>query len=156
MRDAADAPWDVRARRRHFDATGWPGADALALRAFLAAEAERPGMELIWLAPALHPLDRPSSFAEVTLVPRSLDDIHAQPVQDSEFDPASARRVGLWWTGVAPLRGRDLAAATRTFQLRGGTIVGWSPDDPLLDRPESRIVAPHISAARFPARGAFP
>jgi hypothetical protein len=153
---AAEAPWDVRARRRRFDATGWPAADALALRAFLAAQAERPGMELIWLAPPLHPQDRPSSIAEVTLVPRALGDTTAMEVQDPRLDAASARRVGLWWTGIGPLRGRDLAMAMRTFQLRGGTIVGWSPDDPLLDRPGSRVVAPHVSAARHPQRGTSP
>lgn len=154
---AADMPWDVLARRRGFDTSSLPPDDALALRAFDAVSAERPWSELVWMAPPGHPLDRPSALAEVTLVPTPLSDAHAGGARAPApgLDPATARRIGLWWTGAAPPSAEALARATHTFQVHGGTIVGWQPDAPLADQPAARIAAPVVSAARFPPPGSL-
>ena len=113
-------------------------------------------MELAWLAPTRHPLDRPRSIAEAALAAGLLDDPMRRKCTDAGLDAAAARGVGLWWTTTAPPDARDLAVATRTFQRRGGTIVGWNAEGPLMDRPEARIDAPRISAMRIPPRGVVP
>ncbi len=152
---AADTPWSVRQRRADLDLSGWPPEDALALSAFRAVEAERPGTELLWLAAADHSPARPSILAEVTLVPVDSGDPNALSrftwVRDFR-DPVN-RRTGVWWRGAAPPTGIELAGATRDLQTHGGTVVGWQPDGSLIDAPGVERVAPSVSAAQFPRPG---
>ena len=68
------------------------------------------------------------------------------------LSPRSARRVGLWLEGDRPPADRDLMAITRRFQREGGIALGWSPDDPVADRPAAAVVAPVVSSSLFPAR----
>jgi hypothetical protein len=58
----------------------------------------------------------------------------------------------LWFADAAPPDAAALAAATRAFQVRGGTAVGWCPDDPRADRPEAAAAASGVSSATFPLR----
>ena len=68
------------------------------------------------------------------------------------LSPRLARRVGLWLESDLPPADRDLMAITRRFQREGGAALGWSPDDPVADKPAARIVAPVVSASLFPSR----
>ncbi len=152
---AADAPWDVRGRRDRFNAARLAPEDALALHAFAEVEAARPDIELVWLAPPGHSLAAPSALAEVTLV--SVDEAGMREIAStSKLDPATARRVGLWWASDVPPDARKLAAAVRAFQVRGGTIVGWDTDDPLRDSPAAAALSPTVSSAAFPPRSVMP
>ena len=60
--------------------------------------------------------------------------------------------VGLWFVGAQPPRERDLISATRLFQRRGGTVIGWAMDDPVRDRPKAKAVEPTVSASTFPVK----
>jgi hypothetical protein len=51
-----------------------------------------------------------------------------------------------------PPADRDLMAITRRFQREGGIALGWSPDDPVADKPSALVVAPVVSASIFPSR----
>ncbi len=62
------------------------------------------------------------------------------------------KRGGLWFVGPKSPQERDLIDATRLFQRRGGTAIGWATDDPTHDRPNAKIVEPTISSATFPER----
>jgi hypothetical protein len=66
--------------------------------------------------------------------------------------PKVTRRVGLWFVGPKPPRERDLISATRLYQRRGGTAIGWSVDDPARDRPNAKTVQPTVSNATFPVQ----
>ena len=65
--------------------------------------------------------------------------------------PLSAYQ-GLWLEDPQALGAQALVAQTRAFQLRGGTAIGWCPDDPLQDQPNAALAAPGVSAATFPLR----
>ncbi|WP_345551990.1 poly-beta-1,6-N-acetyl-D-glucosamine N-deacetylase PgaB [Microbulbifer aestuariivivens] len=147
-------PWQVRAMRDNWDTAHWPKADALALQAFQVAETERPGLQLIWLAPPQHSLLQPSSLADTTLVPASLHAPLPLPAGVDHF-PAdggdTSRRTGVWWGESSPPDSKSLTAAVRTFQQRGGTIFGWSPQDLIEDRPPAKEIAPAVSARTFPS-----
>ena len=66
--------------------------------------------------------------------------------------PDFARRGGLWFVGAQPPRERDLISATRLFQRRGGTAIGWAMDDPIRDRPKAKAVEPTVSSSTFPVK----
>ncbi|WP_198173658.1 poly-beta-1,6-N-acetyl-D-glucosamine N-deacetylase PgaB [Lysobacter soli] len=145
---ADESPWDVARRREAERFTGWPDADATAMRAFLAAERMRPGLQAYWLAPEGHGFDRPSSLAEVTLVPRTPD----ARSDDAAPPPAFARRVGLFLRkpDASTRPTHDLALSARAFQINGGTVIAWGPDDALAAPADARAIAPVVSARRFP------
>lgn len=151
---ARDDPADVKARRDADAGVGWRREDAFAMQAFRVAERGRPGLALFWLAPPTHPLDRPSALAELTLVPRALD---AQaPSATPRLDVPLSRRAGLWWTADAPIDAGALVRAIGAFQVEGGTVFGWQPDDPLADLPRAAIVAPAFSSRDAPTGGRGP
>ncbi|WP_158985382.1 poly-beta-1,6-N-acetyl-D-glucosamine N-deacetylase PgaB [Lysobacter panacisoli] len=147
---AQDDPADVRARRQASDSAGWRREDAFALQAFRIAERTRSGLELFWLAPSTHPLDRPSGLAELTLVPRGFD--AAMLPATPRLDVPLSRRTGLWWTTDSRVDPAALVRAMRAFQVDGGTVFGWRPDDPLSDTPKAAIVAPAFSSRDAPLR----
>ncbi|BDU16696.1 poly-beta-1,6-N-acetyl-D-glucosamine N-deacetylase PgaB [Lysobacter auxotrophicus] len=145
---ADDAPWQVARRRESERAVGWPDDDATALQAFLVAARMRPGLEAYWLAPAGHPLDRPSALAEVTLVPRTLD----EPRDAEAAAPAPSRRIGLFFSapGSSAMSARTLTTAARDFQIDGGTVIAWGTDDALAPPQNAQAIAPTLSAHRLP------
>ena len=51
-----------------------------------------------------------------------------------------------------PPRERDLIRATRLYQRRGGTAIGWNVDDPIRNRPNAKAVQPTVSTATFPVK----
>lgn len=143
-----DTPWQVAGMRGSQQFIGWPGADAMALRAFLVAERMRPGLQAYWLAPDDHPIDRPSGLVDVTLVPRHPDAVE----NDAHLPAALARRVGIFLRvpDTTPRATTRLAHAARAFQVSGGTVIGWGPDDALAAPEEAQALAPVVSARRFP------
>ncbi|QSX73846.1 poly-beta-1,6-N-acetyl-D-glucosamine N-deacetylase PgaB [Lysobacter arenosi] len=149
---ATDTPWSVREHRARLDLAGWPPEDALAMLAFRAVEAERPGVELLWLAALGRTPSSPSTLADVTLIPAELGDRDAlkQFEWSRDFRAPEYRRMGVWWRGTTPPAGIDLATATRDFQAHGGTVLGWQPDGSLIDAPAGELVSPAVSALPFP------
>ncbi len=67
-------------------------------------------------------------------------------------DTAQARTVGIWLEHNGPVSARDLTETTIDFQTRGGTAIGWCPDDPLKDLPNAAMVAPAVSASTYPVK----
>ncbi|MGY4514449.1 poly-beta-1,6-N-acetyl-D-glucosamine N-deacetylase PgaB [Lysobacter sp. HA18] len=146
---ANEPPWTVRARRHTIDRQQLPADDLLALRAFEEVEDAHPELELVWLAPRDHPLTALAAVAEMTLVPFDPANGRGRP---PSLDVVTSRRAGVWWSSETPWTASELTAAVRRFQIGGGRIVGWTPDDPVLDRPDAESIAPTVSAARFPPR----
>ena len=149
-------PWEVRAARNAIRPGDLPASAALALSAFKAVEFYRPWLRLVLVGPAT-PSTRPSGLADFTLVPvapntRSVDRISERLRGLGWLAPNFARRGGLWFVGAQPPRERDLNSATRLFQRRGGTVIGWAMDDPTGDRPNAKAVEPTVSAATFPVK----
>ncbi|MDM0073715.1 poly-beta-1,6-N-acetyl-D-glucosamine N-deacetylase PgaB [Variovorax sp. J2P1-59] len=141
------AAWVVRARRQSMlKALGEASdADAWGWRAFAVLDDARPGLELLWLAPAYTAAAHP--LANLSLVPAGFDD----PVADTRVapvDPALAR----WFTGAAPPDATRLARTSIDFQRHGGVSFGWCPDDPVADVPAAAVVGPAVSASKFPLR----
>ena len=142
--NATDAPWQVARNRESQRFADWPANDATALQAFMLARRLRPGLQAYWLAPEGHPLAQPSAFAEVTLVPRTF---HA--TDDVDLPPTLARRVGLFLRTPDAATG-ELARQARAFQVDGGTVIAWGPDNALAAPEDARAIAPVVSARRFP------
>lgn len=139
----APADWAVLARRR-----AWlqgVGPDDLPSQAFAALDAARPGLRLLWLAPAgsqaVHPL------ADLSLMPLALDAARTA-AQPGPVDARAAR----WFELRSGASSDALATAARAFVRAGGVSFGWCPDDALADMPEAARIAPGVSAATFPAR----
>ncbi|MDI9239923.1 poly-beta-1,6-N-acetyl-D-glucosamine N-deacetylase PgaB [Lysobacter sp. LF1] len=153
MARASDAPWDVRRRREASATSAWPHADAFALEAFRVAERARPELALYWLAPPTHRLDQPSALADVTLVPRA---VNVPPGDIPPLHVPLSRRIGVWWTLPSPADARVLVSAIRAYQIRGGTVFGWRPDDPAADMPMAAAVAPAFSSREAPGPGVVP
>jgi poly-beta-1,6-N-acetyl-D-glucosamine N-deacetylase len=150
------APWEVRAARRATRRENLPASAALALSSFKAVEFYRPWLRLALVGPDT-PSTSPSGLADFTLVSiapnvRAVDELSHHLQGLGWLAPKFARRVGLWFVGPKPPREHDLIGATRLFQRRGGTIIGWAPDDLAQDRPKAKIVEPTISSATFPER----
>ncbi|HEY1140435.1 MAG TPA: poly-beta-1,6-N-acetyl-D-glucosamine N-deacetylase PgaB [Lysobacter sp.] len=142
--NATDAPWQVARNRESQRFADWPANDATALQAFMLARRLRPGLQAYWLAPEGHPLAQPSALAEVTLIPRTL---HA--TDDVDLPPMLARRVGLFLRTPDAATG-ELARQARAFQIDGGTVIAWGPDNALAAPEDARAIAPVVSARRFP------
>ncbi len=145
--------WEVARYRAAFDAASLPATERRALEAFRVLDAARPGLRLALFDDRLHA----SGIADVTFVRAAptRDDIQRVAAAYSRAKPMpkpAARRVGVWFDGSEPPPAAALDDATRAFQVRGGTAVGWCPDDPLANRPDAAAAAPGVSAATFPLR----
>ncbi len=147
--------WEVQRARAATDAARLPEAERRALEAFRVLERARPRARLAMFSPdgAL----RASGIADITFVATTTARGEAGRV-GAAYTPArpmakpDSRRVGLWFTDAAPPDAAVLADETRAFQVRGGTAVGWCPDDPRADQPEAAAAAPGVSSATFPLR----
>ena len=144
--NGADAPWQVARTRESQRFTDWPANDATALQAFFVAQRMRPGLQAYWLAPEGSPMDRPSALAEVTLVPRML---HSH-TDEMDLPPTLSRRVGIFLPTPDATATRALARQARAFQIDGGTVIAWGPDNALAAPEDARAIAPVVSARRFP------
>ena len=92
------------------------------------------------------------TFVRTTPDPREAGRAIEEMVRAGWLSPRLARRVGLWLDGDRPPADRDLIAITRRFQREGGAALGWSPDDPVADRPRAAVVAPVVSSSLFPVK----
>lgn len=138
------------------------GGDSPATRsAFAAAKSNSPEMRRIWLAPpqATAPANfdaRTAAHAEQGDFPDLVLYSAAQlaALRAGEGDPSRplSAHQGLWLEDAQAIDAQTLVAQTRAFQLRGGTAIGWCPDDPLQDQPNAALAAPGVSAATFPLR----
>jgi hypothetical protein len=149
-------PWEVREARNALRRENLPPAAAIAFSAFKAVESFRPWLRLVVVGPG-EPATKPSGLADFTLVPiapntRAVDRLSTRLRELGWLAPNFARRGGLWFVGVQPPRERDLTSATRLFQRRGGTVIGWAMDDPLGDQPNAKAVAPTVSSSIFPVQ----
>ena len=150
------ARWEVNRARVGLDAAQLPRRERRALTCFRAVERELPGLQLA-IVTGTPDARGPSAAADLTLVrtppdPRAADRAIARLVAAGWLAPRSARRVGLWLEGDRPPAADDLIAITRHFQREGGAVLGWSPDDPVANRPRATAVAPVVSSSLFPAR----
>lgn len=142
--------YEVQRARAAVDAAGLPAAERRVLEAFRVLEHARPRVRLALFAPAGAP--RSAGIADITFVRApATPDAGPPPIASALVKPES-RRVGWWLEPPGPPPADVLAAATRAFQLQGGTVVGWCPDDPRADRPEAATAAPGVSSATFPLR----
>ena len=150
------ARWEVDRARNAINPAALPAKDRRALNCFNIVERELPGLQLTILTDAPDPRG-PAAAACLTLVrtppdPREADRTIARLVAAGWLAPRSARRVGLWLEGDRPPAERDLMAIARHFQREGGAVLGWSPDDPVGNRPAAAVVAPVVSASLFPVK----
>jgi biofilm PGA synthesis lipoprotein PgaB len=148
------SPWEVRAARNATRRNTLPPSAALALSTFKVVEFYRPWLRLALVGPN-SPSTGPSAVADVTLVSIAPNVREVSALSDrlhelNWLNPKFTRRVGLWFVGPTPPRERDLINATRLFQRRGGTAIGWAMDDPALNRPKAKTVQPTVSSSTFP------
>lgn len=149
-------PWDVRATRNAIERERRSGSMGFALSAFKTVEFHRPGLRLAVVGPET-PSTGLSGLADLTLVPiapsaRAVDRLCERLRGLGWLVPNAARRGGLWFAGTQPPGERDLNGATRLFQRRGGTAIGWAVDDAERDRPKAKAVEPTVSASTFPVK----
>ena len=148
--------WEVAKARRAIDAAQLPRKERRVLTCFRAVQRELPGLRLALVTGATDPRG-PGVAADLTLV-RTAPDLREagrtieEMVRAGWLSPRSARRVGLWLEADRPPADRDLMAITRRFQREGGAALGWSPDDPVADRPRAATVAPVVSSSLFPVK----
>lgn len=150
------APWEVRTARNATPRENLSASAALALSTFKVVEFYRPWLRLGLVGPDAPSTD-PSALADVTLVPiapnvRAVSALSDRLHKLGWLAPKVTRRVGLWFVGSEPPRERDLISATRLYQRRGGTAIGWAVDDPLRNRPNAKAVQPTVSNATFPVQ----
>ncbi|MFZ1218386.1 MAG: poly-beta-1,6-N-acetyl-D-glucosamine N-deacetylase PgaB [Chthoniobacterales bacterium] len=150
------APWEVRAARNAIRPENLSASAALALSTFKVVEFYRPWLRLGLVGPDAPSTD-PSALADVTLVSvapnvRAVSALSDRLHQLGWLAPKVTRRVGLWFVGPEPPRERDLISATRLYQRRGGTAIGWAVDDPARNRPNAKAVQPTVSSATFPVQ----
>jgi hypothetical protein len=151
------ARWEVARARRAIDAAQLPQRERRVLTCFRAVQRELPGLQLALVTDDAPDPRGPGVAADLTLVrttpdPREAGRTIDAMVRSGWLSPRSARRVGLWLEGDRPPADRDLMAITRRFQREGGVALGWSPDDPVADRPKAAAVAPVVSSSHFPAK----
>jgi peptidoglycan/xylan/chitin deacetylase (PgdA/CDA1 family) len=147
--------WDVRRRRNSIDPSHLPPPDALAMRAFLAFDRDRPSARLFLLAQSIG--TSPSSIADLTLVEAPLA---AEPFRHvvgrlaaaGWLGPVRRYNCGVWFKSDQPPSAAVLSHDVRFFQARGGVALGWERDDPSADEPKAAVVAPAVSAATVPTR----
>lgn len=149
------APPTVRRTREAIDPRHLSPADRRALETFRLLEQVRPALRLALFADEVAP--RASGAAELTFLRSALapDDVRRAVDRLSAagaLAPDRARRIGLWLDGTTPPEAAALSATVRAYQVRGGTAIGWCPDDPAGDVPAAAIVGPSVSAATFPLR----
>jgi biofilm PGA synthesis lipoprotein PgaB len=150
------ARWEVAKARRAIDAAQLPQRERRVLTCFRAVQRELPGLQLALLTDTVDPRG-PGVAADLTMVrttsdPREAGRAIEKMVRAGWLSPRSAQRVGLWLDGDRPPADGDLIDITRRFQKQGGAALGWSPDDPVADRPRAAIVAPVVSSSVFPVR----
>jgi hypothetical protein len=150
------ARWEVERARGAIDAAQLPRRERRALTCFRVVERELPGLQMAIVTGTPDPRG-PAAAADLTLVRTTADSREAartidEMVRAGWLSPRSARRVGLWLEADRPPDDRDLVAITRRFQSLGGVALGWSPDDPVADRPRAAVVAPVVSSSVFPVR----
>jgi peptidoglycan/xylan/chitin deacetylase (PgdA/CDA1 family) len=151
------ARWEVATARRAIDAARLPRRERRALTCFRAVQRELPGLQLALISTNTPDPRGPGAAADITFVRAAPDPGEAGRAIDGMvragwLSPRSARRVGLWLESDHPPADRDLMAITRRFQREGGIALGWSPDDPVADRPAAAVVAPVVSARLFPLK----
>ncbi|MEJ8815895.1 poly-beta-1,6-N-acetyl-D-glucosamine N-deacetylase PgaB [Variovorax ureilyticus] len=139
--------WVQRVRRQSMQAAPDSAAnpDALGWQAFARLDSARPGLELVWLAPA--GTSTPHPLADISLVPVAFDEALAED-RLAAIDP----RMTYWFTGDVPPDAQALKRTALAYQTRGAVSIGWCPDDPSGDLPNAAIAAPGVSAAEFPLR----
>ncbi|SEB14885.1 poly-beta-1,6-N-acetyl-D-glucosamine N-deacetylase PgaB [Variovorax sp. YR216] len=144
---ASWSAWVLRTRRQAMPTAlaGAESGDALGWKAFALLDSARPGLELLWLAPA--GTNTPHPLADISLAPVAFGDALAEE-RLASVDP----RMTYWFTGAAPPDARALKRTALAYQSRGAVSMGWCPDDPVGDLPRAAIVAPGVSAAVFPLR----
>jgi hypothetical protein len=153
---SSGTPWVVRAARDAAIKRSANGPEALALSAFGIVESERPGLQLVVVGGS-DPPSSPGAIADLTLIPVAPNP-HAVACLTERLSafgwlrPALSRRGGLWFASDQPPAARDLAAATRVFQVHGGTAIGWNSDDPVRDRPKAKIAGSTVSTSTFPVK----
>jgi hypothetical protein len=127
------------------------GCDSVAARsAFAAAQSSSPELRRIWLAPAKADAGQLTDNPELVLYsPAQMGSLLAR---QGALSSAQAARIGLWMEDAKAPSAQTLGAATRDFQLHGGTAIGWCPDEAVLDQPNAAQAAPDVSAATFPGR----
>ena len=143
------SPWVTRGRRQTVQAslaTG-TGPDVLGWQAFVALDAARPGLELLWLAPSAESAALPRQLSDVSLVAVALDGALADD-RLAHIDP----RLTYWFTGNAPPDAHVLRRTVLAYEQRGAISVGWCPDNALEDLPAAAAAAPGVSAATFPLK----
>jgi poly-beta-1,6-N-acetyl-D-glucosamine N-deacetylase len=150
------ARWEVERARHAIDAAQLPRRERRVLTCFRAVERELPGLRLALVADTPDPRG-PGVAADLTLVRTAPDPREAGRAIDAMLRagwllPRSARRVGLWLESERPPADRDLIDIARRFQRAGGSALGWSPDDPVGDRPRAAAVAKVVSSSLFPVR----
>lgn len=150
------ARWEVAKARRAIDLAQLPRRERRVLSCFRAVQRELPGLQLALVTDTLDPRG-PGVAADLTLVrtapdPRDAGRTIEAMIRSGWLSAQSARRVGLWLESERPPADRDLMAIARRFQRSGGSALGWSPDDPVTDRPRAATVAPAVSASLFPIK----
>jgi biofilm PGA synthesis lipoprotein PgaB len=152
-RGPAGTPWEIRAARTalipHLE-----GQEKLELLAFGEIERSSPNLELIVVGT---PSGLPSAIADLTLIAvpanaRSVRRLTSQLEDLHWLESQNAKRGGLWLVGDKPPGNAELEASARIFQRRGGTVYGWSKDDPVNNRPNAQKVGRTVSAATFPVK----
>jgi poly-beta-1,6-N-acetyl-D-glucosamine N-deacetylase len=151
------ARWEVAAARRAIDAAQLPRRERRVLTCFRAVQRELPGLQLALVTDGAPDPRGPGVAADVTLVrttpdPRAAGRTIDEMIRAGWLSPQSARRVGLWLESDRPPADHDLMEIARRFQREGGSALGWSPDDPVADRPRAATVAPVVSASLFPVK----
>jgi peptidoglycan/xylan/chitin deacetylase (PgdA/CDA1 family) len=151
------ARWEVAAARRAIDAAQLPRRERRVLSCFRAVQRELPGLQLALVSTNAPDPRGPGAAADITFVRTTPHPVEAGRAIDAMaragwLSPRVARRVGLWLESDLPPADRDLMAITRRFEREGGVGLGWSPDDPVADKPAARVVAPVVSASIFPSR----
>jgi hypothetical protein len=151
----AQLPWDGFLLEDAF-----ASADEDTLRAvFAQVAAGNPELRMLWRAPANASVNTPDALARSA----TLTLYNAAQLQGS-VETRWSRRVALWLENNAslsaalksplrsPLNAADLSARMTDFQVRGGTALGWCPDEPITDQPRAAQAAPAVSASTYPVK----
>ncbi len=153
---APTSPWAVRKLRRTVVLDALPSNDRIALVAFREVEIFRPALKLITLGPFRG--EPPGDIVDMHLYQtepslQAVANLHQSLRQAGVFDQRSFRlRAALWLQSRQPLTAAQLSSMTRSFQIAGGTAIGWSADSMLADEPAASLAGPTVSSSSFPLR----